>query len=386
MITIPTLGQIYTSVLADLEAEYNVTIPLIGKSFLRSVAAVQAGKLWLMYKSLANVQKNTFVDTADPESIGGSLERFGRVKLGRNPFPATAGQYTVQVVGTLGAIIPAQTTFKSDDSSLNPGKLFVLDTAFTLDGVDQIVLRALETGLDSKLSISDTLTITAPVALVNSTVTVLSETIEPQAAEDIEEYREKCIEAFQLEPQGGAGADYRLWSGEVQGVNNSYPYAASGLVGEINLFIEATIADSIDGNGTPSVALLNAVQANIEEPTVDLPARKPLSVFLINYLPVTPLQVNITVADFDGITVDIETLITNAIQTELEDVRPFVDSIDILANKNDIFDVNNIISIILQARPGSIFGAVTLEVDGNIVNSYTFENGDIPYLGTVTIS
>jgi hypothetical protein len=386
MIAIPTLQQIYASVLADLEAEMNVTIPVFGKSFLRALAAVQAAKLWLSYKALANVQKNTFADTADPEAIGGTLERYGRVKLGRNPFPAVAGQYTVQVVGTLGAVIPAQTTFKSDDSSLNPGKLFVLDTAFTLDGTDIITLRALESGMDSKLSISDTLTVTGPIALVNAVVTVLTEAIEPQAPEEIEEYRQKIIESFQLEPQGGAGADFRLWAGEVQGVNQSYPYAASGLVGEINLYIEATIADSIDGYGTPSTALLDAVEENIEVPTVDLPARKPLSVFNVNYLPVSPLAVDINIDSFDDLTVDIETLIENALTSKLELVRPFVDSIDVLANKNDIFDVNNIISTILEARPGSIFGAVTLTVDGNVVNTFTFANGDIPYLGTVSFT
>jgi hypothetical protein len=386
MIAIPTLQQIYASVLADLEAEMNVTIPVLGKSFLRALAAVQAAKLWLSYKALANVQKNTFADTADPEAIGGTLERYGRVKLGRNPFPAVAGQYTVQVVGTLGAVIPAQTTFKSDDSSLNPGKLFVLDTAFTLDGTDIITLRALESGMDSKLSISDTLTVTGPIALVNAVVTVLTEAIEPQAPEEIEEYRQKIIESFQLEPQGGAGADFRLWAGEVQGVNQSYPYAASGLVGEINLYIEATIADSTDGYGTPSTALLDAVEENIEVPTVDLPARKPLSVFNVNYLPVSPLAVDINIDSFDDLTVDIETLIENALTSKLELVRPFVDSIDVLANKNDIFDVNNIISTILEARPGSIFGAVTLTVDGNVVNTFTFANGDIPYLGTVSFT
>ncbi len=385
MITIPTIQQIYASVLADLEAEFNVTIPVVGKSFLRGMAAVQAGKLWLSYKALGNVQKNTFVDTADPEAQGGTLERWGRVKLNRNPFPATSAQYTVQVTGTTGAIIPAQSTFKSDDSSQNPGKLFVLDVAFELDGVNQIVLRALESGLDSQLSISDTLTITAPVALVDALVTVVTETVEPQAAEDIEEYREKVIESFQLEAQGGAGADYRLWSGEVQGVDNSYPYAVSGQTGEVNLFIEATVADSTDGFGTPSQALLDAVKENIEVPTADLPARKPLGT-LVNYLPVTPLEVNINIDSFADLTVDIETLITSAIESDLTEVRPFVDSIDILANKNDIFDVNNIISIILTARPGSVFGAVTLTVDGSTVNTYTFEGGEIPYLGTVSFS
>jgi uncharacterized phage protein gp47/JayE len=379
MTNIPTLSELYNSVLADLESELNVTIPVFGKSFLRALAAVQAAKLKLIYLALGNVQKNIFIDTADPESQGGTLERFGRVKLRRNPFPAVAGEYTVQVTGTTGAVIPVSTTFKSDDSATNPGKLFVLDQAFTLDGINLITLRALEPGIDSKLTISDTLTVTAPIALVNSQVTVTAETVEPQNQEDIEQYRRLGIQAYRLEPQGGAQSDFRLWAAEVQGVRQSYPFATPGQTAEVDLYIESN-----SGDGTASGALLTAVEESIELPTIDRPSRLPLGVFEVNYLSVTPLDIDIEITGFVGITPEIETLLTDAITSELSDIRPFVAGIDVLANKNDIFDVNRIISVILNARPGSVFGAVQLEVDGNIVSTYTFSNGEIPKFNSLT--
>ncbi len=89
-----TYAQLYTSIKADLEAQMQTNIPVIGKAMLWVFAVVQAGKLWLFYLALAGVQKNIFVDLADPESMGGTLQRFGRVKLNRDPFPATAGVYT----------------------------------------------------------------------------------------------------------------------------------------------------------------------------------------------------------------------------------------------------------------------------------------------------
>ena len=339
--------------------------------------------MYLGYLTLAKIEKNIFPDTADSEKFGGTLERFGRVKLGRNPFDATAGIYNVSVTGTLGAIIPASTTFKSNDDSLNAGKLFILDNEFILDGINIISIRALEPGLDSKLEVTNQLTATAPIILVDSIVEVTSETDEPQSAENIEEYRNKTLEAFRLEAQGGAGADYRLWSLDVQGILQTYPYAVSGFASEVNLFVEATIIDSIDGKGTPTAGILLDAETNIEVPTVDLPARKPLTV-IVNYLPVTPLDIDIEITGFVGITVDIETLIFNTIKDYLLNLRPFVSSIDVLSLKNDIFDVNTIISLILQARPGSVFGAIQLTVDGNILNTFTFENGDIPYLNTIT--
>jgi len=383
MITIPTLNQLYTSILSDLEAELIITIPLFGKNFLRAQAGVMAGVLWVYYKAIGLLQKNIFADTADSEANGGTLERFGRVKLGRNPFPATAGQYTVQLVGTLGQIIPASSTFKSNDTATSPGFLFILDNAFVLDGVDIITLRALTAGLDSRLSIGDKLTITGPVALVDSEVTVLTESVTPTAAETIEDYRAKVLDAYRLEPQGGAGSDYRIWSSEAIGVKQTYPYAGTAATSEVNLFVEATIADSSDGKGTPTGTILTAVTTAIEDPTADRPSRKPLTV-IVNYLPVTIKEIDINITAAVGFTAAIQTAIFNAIEAELAVTRPFVSSIDILSAKNDIFDVNKIVSLVLTANPGSSFGVVTLEVDAVPLSTYTFTNGDIPYLNSIT--
>lgn len=386
----PTLTELYNDVLSDIQTQYGLNIPTFGKNFLRVMAAVQAAKLKLFYLAIASVQKNIFVDTADPESIGGTLERFGRVKLNRNPFPATAGEYTVEVTGTIGAVIPALTTFKSDDDSLSPGKLFILDAEYTLTATtDTITLRALETGVDSKLEVGDTLTATAPIALVNKSAEVTVEVEEPQAAETVADYRQKAIDAYRLEPQGGAATDYRLWAFDAQGVRQAYPYAKTGAANEINLYVEATIADSTDGKGTPSAGLLEDVEEVVEfDPDTTRPlserGRRPLGVFEVHFLPVTIREVDITVASFTGITAAIETELTEALEAEIDTIRPFVSACDILAEKNDILDTNKIIAVILATRPGSIFGAVTLTVAGSPYSSYQFINGDIPHLNSVT--
>ncbi len=388
MITIPTLSELFEDILDDLEAEFNITIPGFGKVFLIALAAVQAGKLKLYYLAIGKLQKNIFIDTADPEASGGTLERFGRIKLGRNPFAATAGQYVVTVTGTVGAIIEASTTFKSNDDTVNPGKLFILDNEYTLVGSDSITLRALEAGVDSKLEVGEELTSTIPIANVDKIVTVTSEAIAPLAAEEIEVYRTVGLQAYQLEPQGGAGSDYIIWAADAQGVLRSYPYAKSGATSEVDLFIEATIADSTDGKGTPSAQLLADVEVVVDfDPDdtrpLDERGRRPLTE-IVNYLAVTIKEVDIEVQGFVGLTPAIETSIFNAIKVILDDIRPFVASANVLANKNDIIDINKIISIILNAEPGSIFTTVDLMIDSVSVSTFTFENGDIPHLNSVT--
>lgn len=385
MINIPTTQEIYTQIISAIETELNITVPTTGKSAIRALAATQAGKIRLYYLAIAKVQKNIFVDTADPQSIGGTLQRFGFVKLGRYPFPATAGEYQLNVSGTSGEIIPAGSVFKSDDDSLNPGKLFILDLGYTMPGSSGTInVRALESGLGSQLSPGDTLTSTTPIVAIDNPATVYIELIEPVAAEDIEDYRQKAIDAYRLEPQGGAGADYRLWAADAQGVQQSYPYVVAGNSNQINLFVEATTTDSIDGKGTPTAAILLDVETAVEDPTADRPGRKPLGVFQVNYNPVVVKDVDITIDGFVGLTAEIQTAILAALATTTDSIRPYIDSISPLSEKNDILDTNLIVANIIEANPGSTFGSITLVVGGSTVSTYTFDNGEIPYLNSIS--
>lgn len=389
MIAIPTLQQLYTGILSDLETQYGVNISLTGKSALRAIAAVQAGKLKLYYLVIGNLQKNIFVDTADSENIGGTLERFGRVKLGRNPFQAVSGQYILQVTGTAGAIIKASTTFKSDDSSLNPGFLFILDNAHTLvSATDSITVRALTAGETSKLNVGNTLTSTSPISLVNSSAVVSLESIPPLSAEDLEAYRLAIINSYRLEAQGGSATDYRLWGQDAQGVRFVYPYAKSGFANEIDLFIEATIADSTDGKGTPSAQLLLDVEDVIEmDPDTSLPllerGRRPLGVFEVHYVPVTIKEIDITINGGVGFTAAIKAALLIAITDAINLIRPFVSAADVLINKNDILDNNKLIGIIYQSYPGAIFTTITFTVDSVPLSSYNFVQGNIPHFNSV---
>jgi uncharacterized phage protein gp47/JayE len=389
MITIPTISELYTQIKSDLEATYSSQIPAFGKNFLRVMASVQAGKLWLIYKAVGYVQKNVFPDLADPESTGGTLERFGRIKLNRNPFVARAGQYITQVTGTVGATIQAKTTFKSDDDSVSPGKLFVIDNDFTLiTSPDEITLRALEPGLDSQLDAGDGLTATIPLDSVNEGVTIVSEYIAPLAAEDTEEYRQKILDSFRTEPQGGAATDYRIWAADAQGVERVYPYTAYGGENEVDVYVEATTDDSTDGKGTPSAAIITEVEEVIDFDPDDSVAlnergRRPINV-IVNVIAITPLDVDIVIDGYENLDATIQTSIENALEELTDAIRPFIAGADVLADRNDRLDLNRIVSKIYEAVPGSTFGDVTLEVDGSIVTSYTFENGDIPYMNSVT--
>jgi uncharacterized phage protein gp47/JayE len=220
---------------------------------------------------------------------------------------------------------------------------------------------------------------------VNRNAIVTSVTTPPQASEGIEEYRAKGVQAYRLEPQGGAASDYRVWSSDATGVRQVYPFSASGLVSEINLFIE-----SDSGNGVPSGALITAVQAVVEQdPDTTKPlnerGRKPITA-IVNYLPVAPQLVDITITGYVGLTTEIQTNITAAIGELLDSIRPFVAGADVLAERMDVLNSNLLIFTIQNAQPTGFFNSLTLEVATVTVTSYHFLNGEIPELGTVTFA
>jgi len=391
MITIPSIQDLYNSYVSDIEAEFGITLPTEGRNFLRAFAAVQAAKMKLLYLAVGNTQKNIWPDSADPESLGGTLERFGRVRLNRNPFPAQAAKYEIQVSGTIGSTINAGQIFRSDDDSLNPGQLYILDAGYTtVADPDFITVRALTPGIEGGQNIGNTMTATSPILGIASGVEVVSEIVEPKAAETTEAYRQAVLNSFKLEAQGGAVGDYRIWASDVQGVRTVYVYSAPGTTTAIDVYIEANPADSTDGNGTPSASMILEVEDVVDlNPDISLPinerGRRPAGAFP-TYYPVTPLAVEIDISGFVGITPTLQTQIEDAIESLLFGIRPFIPGADDLSSKNDILDINRIISRILSVAPGAIFGTVTLQVNGNPVSTFTFTQGNIPYFDDLTFS
>lgn len=388
MVQIKTTQELFNEIKANLETELGITIPLIGPTFLYAFCAVTAALLRIFYLAIAFLQKNTFVDTADPEAIGGTLERWGRVSLGRNPFPAGAGEYEVTITGAIGYTVPASTTFKSNDDSENPAKLFVLDTAYTLPAASgSFTVRALEGGLESSLTIGDKLTATSPLAQAEDVVTVATEVTTPTEAETLEDYRAVVLESFRLEPQGGAGTDYRLWSRDAAGVANTYPYAKSGAPTFVEVYVEAELGSSTDGKGTPSAATLQEVRDVIEfNPDTTLPlnerGRRPLT-DNPETIAVTPLDVAIDV-NGGSFTVDEEALVEASLIEYVQGVRPKVDSIP--ETVEDTLYFNRIIAAIENAVSGKVY-TVTVTVDGSpMLVSFQFLDGNIPFINDVLIT
>ncbi|OJV51650.1 MAG: hypothetical protein BGO31_00150 [Bacteroidetes bacterium 43-16] len=389
MFKIPTLKELYDQSLQDLQTEMGISILPFGKMVLRAQAAWQSAKLKLYYLLLGKVQKNLFADTAEPESMGGTLERIGRLKINRNPFPATSGKYDVTVTATGNAFIPTGTIFKSLESALNSGVLLISDQDYNIDQVNNIIeLRALNPGLESKLNVNDGLSCTVPIVGITGEALVIAETVSPTAAESEEDYRQAIIDSYRLEPQGGASADYILWAQDAQGVKASYPYTSPTAAAEVDIYVEASPEDSTDGMGTPTQTILDNVASVLEIDPNTQQGRTPLSVWANNVYPVVINKLTITINNSAGITESQKAIINAAIKEQVDEVRPFIAGADILEERNDTISTNQVISWMINAIPGLGFGAVEMSIQigsssANTVSIKTFSYGNIPYLVNV---
>ena len=388
---VPTFTELYTSVQTDLRNRLGIST-LVGKMVLNAFAAVQAGKLKIYYLLSAFIYKNIFPDTADSAEIGGTLERFGLVYLGRRPNPAVAGEYKIQVSGDVGATIAPSTTFKSLDTSASPDRLFILDTLFTFTSATGIIdVRSLDLGTDAVLNVGDQLQVTAPIANVDSFSEVTSVVVTPVESEDIETYRELVIQAIQLEAQGGAKTDYRIWAADAAGVRKVYPYVKNLFSGTVQLYVEANPADSTDGNGTPSASILSDVEDVIEfDPDISKPlterGRRPMTVTL-EVLSINTISVDVDIVDLSD--TSYLTTIEDAIIDLLFYIRPFIDGADNQNDSNtDLLYVSDIINTIRDVLGNNAsFTNITVDVDGSpITTLYEFTDGDIPFLDNLTNS
>ena len=386
---IPTIQEIYTSIESDFKSQLNID-DVQTKMVLNSLSAVLAGQFKLLYLYISDVQDNLFPDTADIFQNGGQLNRMGEIYLNRQPLPATNGIYIAKVTGELNSKLRNSLTFKSNDDSRHPGKLFILENDYYLNGLnDFIEIRSLESGINSMLEIGNELTITEPVIGVDSTILITDIVKLPIESETIDSYRKKIIDAIQLEPQGGAKTDYRLWSQDAQGVEKVYPYVKENNSGTVQVFVEATEIDSTDGYGTPSQYLLNEVkEVIIMDPDDTKPinerGRKPMQTIL-EILPITLKPVDVMILGLNQNNLDIQNLLKTNLKLFLKEIRPFIDGADLLKNKNDFLYVGKIQGVISDTLGnGNFFNDVKVFVDGQEINSYKFTLSNIPFLRYVT--
>lgn len=388
-VTIPTLQDLEDQILNSYATEFGISVDDLGDTF-KVDAKVTAALLYPFYLTTGRIENNIFPDLADEDN----LLRYGNGLLGHGLKPATSGEYSVEVTGTIGQTISAGTTFKSNDDSKSPGYLYVLDFDYTLTSeTDSIQLRALTSGLKSSLIVGDQLTSTQPLTAIDDEVEVTAVITTPSDAEEIDSYREDVLEALRLEPQGGSPSDYRLWALDVAEVRTVYPYLKPNNIGDIDIYIEATEENSESIIGVPSQAIIDDVYKKPSGGDAESGAiiynesegrgRKPVGIYSVDAYPVEPVPIDLEFTDLTNIAARDE--IQSTVDDYLYNIRPFIAGAASLLDKNDILTVGQLIAIVVGVleEQGGTFSDLNMRVDSDLVNTYTFTYGFYPYLRNI---
>ena len=384
----PTTNEISANIIARLEATLNQTIPLLPKSFLRVLSKVLGAVFILLYKYCGFIFLQMFVATASINStiINGLVVRplvfWGRLIGIGDPVAATQAELLIDIT------VENQTgSLPSGSQLINTGNgvTYITIGSVLLDAaVVQATIRAVSdqtggggAGAIGNLEPADVVSFANPIPNVARDAVVDSQIVTGADAESTAAYRQRVVDRFQVRPQGGAYADYRIWGEEVAGIINVYPY--TGDPGEVDVYSEATEASSGSADGIPTQAQLDAVLDSITLDDNGLASRRPANAF-VNSLAITRSGFDTVI---NGLVVDnaaqVQADIESALEQFYETAEPFVDGLTIPPRKDRITRsaITGLVEDIVTAASG-IFTDVTFDVTtvGGSLELYVLQQGE----------
>ena len=368
----PTTKEISDNIIAQLEASFSQTIPLLQKAFFRVLAKVLAGVFVLLYKYGGFMFQQLFVQTSsasDTEILGVTINPlifWGRLIGVGDPVNATSAELTIDISVTVtGGILPSGTQLINSDNGVT--YITVGAVALSVATVSANILAVSDqaggggAGVIGNLENGAVVSFANPLANVERNTVVTSTTVTGANAEATEVYRQRVVDRFQKRPQGGAYSDYEIWGEEVAGIINVYPYTSTN-PGQVDVFVEATVASSGSADGIPTVAQLQAVLDSIEVDLSGLASRRPANA-LANALAITRTGFDVIV---DGIVVDnlatVQANITTAVEEYFLDREPFINGLSLPPRRDRITAsaIGGVVEDIVSAA-GGIFNTVTVE-------------------------
>jgi hypothetical protein len=369
-----TVAEINQLIIDQLEAAFNQVIPILPKNFCRVLAKIFSGVFIILYKVSQWIFLQMFVSTASFKQV----EIFGKkitpliewgILLGvGTPFPSQqAILKTIIQVNSPGETLFSGTQFISTINGLT----YITQQDYLLDsGIPYFIdVICTEGGIAGNLEVGQILSTVNTLEIIENDCEISEILQNGVDTEKEEQYRQRVVERFQLQPQGGALADYRIWSQDASGVYQTYIYTGDP---PSNVLIYVAGDPELYPFRIPSAALLIDV-GNVctYVPATGLAKRKPVNAIIDpaydesygNVLPIiiTLFQVkiyNLVADDLDYV----KNLINAALFNYFFDKEPFIQGLSIPPAKNKIFQaaINGIIYDIVNVNNASFTNATLL--------------------------
>lgn len=279
--TRPDLPTLINRAEADIETRLPGADARLRRSNLNVLARVHSGAVHGLYGFLEWLSRQVLPDTADTDN----LDRHASLwKVPRKAASPAVGY--IQVTGSNGAIIPADSTLARSD-----GVEYATDAeAVIVAGVAVIAVTAVAGGQAGNAAAASLLSFDTPIAGVSASATVGASALTGGAdIETDDALRARLLARIQQPPQGGADYDYVAWALGVPGVTRAWVYPNELGLGTVTVRF---VRDD-DASPIPDAGEVAAVQAHIDalrpvtaQPTVVAPVAVPLD-FSIDLVPDT---------------------------------------------------------------------------------------------------
>ena len=389
--TVPTTQQVSDNIIAQVEAQFGASVPLMPKSFTRVFSKALAAVFTILYKYGGYMSLQMFVRTAAfaETEINGQivnpLLEWGRLIGIGDPASATQAELLVLVtVENQTGFLPAYSQVVSTDNGVT--YLTIGDTLLDA-ATKQVTIRASSDqaggggrGTIGNLDPGAVLSFANPLANVARQVTVLSQSVTGADAETVEAYRQRVVDRFGKQPQGGAYADYELWGEEPAGISAVYPYT-SDCPGQVDLYVES----ATEPDGIPTTAQLQEVLDSVEYDIAGLASRRPIGA-LVNAYPIDRLSFDVTVLglvvdDLAQVQADIETALTEFFLSR----EPYIVGLSLPPRQDRITvsEIGGIVHDIVNSANG-IFTSVVLYYLALETQLYNLGTGEKAKLDTLS--
>lgn len=394
-----TIEEVQQLLIRSFEHEFNTQLRILPKSFIKILCKVFAGVFIVVYKLVGWYFLQMFPETADWEEVtilGVRLRPL--VKLGvlfgvGEPLAGVQWQGIITIdVLTQGSVLYSGTQLKSSVT----GKLYIVEETKTLlQTKENVSIVCTEIGTAGNLEQNDTLNFVNPYGFIETEAVVLDVTRVGLDNELESSYRNRVINRFRLQPQGGALADYRIWASEVPGVLNVYPYNDKEQPGGVLLYVSGISDVYVDR--VPDKGLLKKVgESCTYDPETGRATRKPLTAMLdpkndgsySNVKPITVAAFDVAITGVSGIVpADFAQVVKPALQNYFLDRDLYIRGLSDDNNRTNVISKNHVITVINQIAVSvkAIFETAEIRKDGKVMSLYTLDNGELARLGALAI-
>ena len=394
-----TIEEVQQLLIRSFEHEFNTQLRILPKSFIKILCKVFAGVFIIVYKLVGWYFLQMFPETADWKEVtilGVRLRPL--VKLGvlfgvGEPLAGVQWQGIITIdVLTQGSVLYSGTQLKSSVT----GKLYIVEETKTLLQIkESISVICTEIGTAGNLEQNDIINFVNPYGFIK-TEAIVSDVARVGLDNELESsYRNRVINRFRLQPQGGALADYRIWASEVPGVLNVYPCNDKEQPGGVLLYVSGISDVYVDR--VPDKGLLKKVgESCTYDPETGKATRKPLTAMLdpkndgsySNVKPVTVAVFDVAITGVSGIVpADFAQIVKPALQNYFLDRDLYIRGLSDDNNRTNVISKNHVITVINQIAVSvkAIFESAERRKDGKVVPLYALDNGELAGLGGLTI-